>query len=54
MWGEVDLLDPSCSVFTDRRSWWMRGREGAEVRGREDSGMTVKILAKRNQLLLLL
>lgn len=41
MWREVDPLDPSCGACTDR-SWWMRGREGAEVRGREDSGMTVR------------
>ena len=43
----MDLLDPSCIVSTDRKSWWMRYREGAEVRGREDSGMTIRFLERR-------
>lgn len=46
MWREGDLLDPSCGVFTDTRSWWMRGRERAELRGREDSGMTIRFWGK--------
>ena len=49
----MDLLDPSCVVSTDRKSWWMRYREG---RGKRERRLKHdhQVFGTKNKLLILL